>query len=225
MCVRGLGQSHSLAHRVHRDYQLHPGRSGDSSGRRRDEPRYGLEHKSGSLHPGPVQHARPYGGTIPGALQQATTPSTLPAIGDFQHDGVLTLSTNGQLLSFAGYQVPAGSADAFTQGGNAQPVIGTTGQNASSLNTSTVVNSYGPGMQTPTSECPSPTMAVDSGRSVSMRPTARIRTAGWPMSPMGRQRRSKVSPIGRHRYRQRPTLRRHGFQLGWESWSLSDQHW
>ncbi len=55
---------------------------------------------------------------------------TLPGIGDFQHNGVLNLSTNGQLLTFAGYQAPAGSADAFTQTGSSQyqPVIGVTGQ-------------------------------------------------------------------------------------------------
>ena len=74
---------------------------------------------------------------------------TLPSIGDFQHNGVLNLSTNGHLLTFAGYQVPAGSADAFTQGGNYQPVIGVIGNSASSLNTSTVVNSYGPGSANP----------------------------------------------------------------------------
>lgn len=70
---------------------------------------------------------------------------TIPAIGDFQHDGVLNVSTNGNLLTFAGYQVPAGSADAFAQttGTYDQPVIGVVGNSASSLNTSTVVDSYG----------------------------------------------------------------------------------
>lgn len=74
---------------------------------------------------------------------------TLPGIGDFQHDGVLNLSTNGQWLSFAGYQVPVGSPDAFAQGGADQPVIGVVGQSASSLNTTTVVNSYGVGSANP----------------------------------------------------------------------------
>jgi PEP-CTERM motif len=74
---------------------------------------------------------------------------TLPSIGDFQHQGLLNLSTNGNLLSFAGYQVDAGSADANAAGGADQPVIGVVGDLASSLNTSTVVNSYGPGSSSP----------------------------------------------------------------------------
>jgi hypothetical protein len=74
---------------------------------------------------------------------------TLPGIGDFQHDGVLSLSTNGKLLTFAGYQAPVGSADAFTQGGSVQPVVGVVGQTASTLNTTTIVNSYGPGSANP----------------------------------------------------------------------------
>jgi len=74
---------------------------------------------------------------------------TIPSIGDFQHQGLLNLSGNGQLLSFAGYQVPAGSADANAQGGADQPVVGVIGNAASSLNTTTVVNSYGPGSANP----------------------------------------------------------------------------
>jgi hypothetical protein len=74
---------------------------------------------------------------------------TIPGIGDFQHQGVLSLSTNGQLLSFAGYQVAVGSPDANAAAGADQPVIGVIGNSASSLNTSTVVNSYGPGSSAP----------------------------------------------------------------------------
>ena len=127
---------------------------------------------------------------------------TLPSIGDFQHQGVLSLSTNGQVLSFAGYQAAAGSpdADALTGTNQYQAVVGSVGQSASSLNTSTLVNSYGPNMQTPTSQAPSTTTAMNSGRSASMRPAAGQRTAGWPMSPARAQlrprRRLKVSPIG-----------------------------
>jgi PEP-CTERM motif len=82
----------------------------------------------------------------PGAL-------TLPSIGDFEHQGVLSLSTNGSLLSFAGYQDPAGSPDADAANGTnyaySQPVIGAVGNSASSLSTTTTVNSYGPGSATP----------------------------------------------------------------------------
>ena len=94
------------------------------------------------------------GGAYVGTMDVPSTGSnalTLPSIGDFQHDGVLSLSTNGQLLSFAGYQVPVGSSDAFAQTGSSQyqPVIGVIGQSASSLNTSTVVNSYHQGSSNP----------------------------------------------------------------------------
>src|SRR5208282_2099768 len=70
---------------------------------------------------------------------------TLPAIGDFQHEGVLSLSTNGQSFTFAGYQTNAGNADAFAQSAGTyyQPVVGIIGTSGSGLNTSTVVNSYG----------------------------------------------------------------------------------
>ncbi len=76
---------------------------------------------------------------------------TLPSIGDFQHQGVLSLSTNGQVLSFAGYQAAAGSpdADALTGTNQYQAVVGSVGQSASSLNTSTLVNSYGPNSANP----------------------------------------------------------------------------
>ncbi|HEY1921212.1 MAG TPA: PEP-CTERM sorting domain-containing protein [Tepidisphaeraceae bacterium] len=74
---------------------------------------------------------------------------TIPSIGDFQHQGVLSLSTDGNSLSFAGYQVAAGSADANAAAGADQPVVGVIGNTASSLNTSTIVNSYGPGSSAP----------------------------------------------------------------------------
>src|SRR5208282_3527394 len=70
---------------------------------------------------------------------------TLPSIGDFQHDGVLEPSGNGQYFTFAGYQASAGSADAFAQTGSSQyqPVVGIIGTNGGGLNSSTVVDSYG----------------------------------------------------------------------------------
>ena len=74
---------------------------------------------------------------------------TLPGNGDNQHQGVLSLSTNGQFLTFAGYQSATGSPDANAAGGAVQPVIGIIGTSAASLNTSTVVNSYGPGSANP----------------------------------------------------------------------------
>ncbi len=76
---------------------------------------------------------------------------TLPGIGDFQHEGVLSLSTDGHSLSFAGYQTSAGSADAFGQAGTSQyqAVIGVIGTTAASLTTNTIVNSYGPNSGSP----------------------------------------------------------------------------
>jgi hypothetical protein len=76
---------------------------------------------------------------------------TLPSIGDFQHQGVLSLSTNGNVLSFAGYQAAAGSSDADAQTGSGQyqPVVGVIGNSASTLNTTTVVNSYTAGSGSP----------------------------------------------------------------------------
>ena len=69
---------------------------------------------------------------------------TIPSIGDFEHQGVLNLSTNGNLLTFAGYQAAAGSADADAQTTTGyQPVVGVIGSTASSLSTNTLVNSYG----------------------------------------------------------------------------------
>jgi PEP-CTERM motif len=74
---------------------------------------------------------------------------TIPGIGDFEHQGVLSNSTDGNYLSFAGYNVPVGSPNANTAGGADQPVIGVVGNSASTLSTSTVVNSYGPGSANP----------------------------------------------------------------------------
>ena len=85
-----------------------------------------------------------YVGTI-AVPQTGGNALTLPGIGDFQHQGLLNLSTNGNLVTFAGYQANVGSADANgrSAGNGYQPVIGVVGINAVSLSTNTVVNSYG----------------------------------------------------------------------------------
>ena len=74
---------------------------------------------------------------------------TLPGDGDNQHQGLLSLSGNGQYMTFAGYQVSLGSADANAAGGNDQPVIGILNLATGALTTNTVVNSYGPGSSNP----------------------------------------------------------------------------
>jgi len=92
------------------------------------------------------------GGTYVGTINVPSTGGsalTLPSIGDFEHQGVLSLSTNGNLLSFAGYQVAAGSPDADAAAGADQPVIGVIGSTASSLSTTETVASYGPGSANP----------------------------------------------------------------------------
>jgi hypothetical protein len=91
-----------------------------------------------------------YVGTI-AVPQSGGSALTLPGVGDFQHDGVLSLSADGHSLSFAGYQVAAGSNDAFAQSGAGQyqPVIGVVGATASSLTTNTVVNAYDGGSANP----------------------------------------------------------------------------
>jgi PEP-CTERM motif len=92
------------------------------------------------------------GGSYVGTMDVPSTGSnalTIPGVGDFQHQGLLHLSTNGNLLTFAGYQAAAGSADANAQSGAVQPVIGVVGNASSSLTTNTVVNSYGPGSANP----------------------------------------------------------------------------
>lgn len=73
---------------------------------------------------------------------------TLPGVGSFQHEGLLSDSVNGALLSFAGYNSAAGSADANTIASVGKR-IGIVGVSASSLDTSTVVNSYGTGSSNP----------------------------------------------------------------------------
>jgi hypothetical protein len=91
-------------------------------------------------------------GTYVGTINVPSTGGsalTLPGLGDDQHQGVLSLSTNGQYLTFAGYQVAAGSSDANIAAGADQPVIGMIGNSASSLTTNTVVNSYGVGSSNP----------------------------------------------------------------------------
>jgi len=88
------------------------------------------------------------GGAYVGTIDVPSTGGsalTIPSVSDFQHQGVLNLSGNGQYLTFAGYQVAAGSADANQQSGADQAVIGEIGSTAASLTTNTVVNSYGTG--------------------------------------------------------------------------------
>jgi hypothetical protein len=88
-------------------------------------------------------------GVLVGSIAVPNTGSsalTLPGTGDNQHDGVLSLTGNGQYLAFAGYQRNEGGADAFAgnaSGGYAQPVIGVIGSAATSLTTNTIVQSYG----------------------------------------------------------------------------------
>ena len=106
---------------------------------------------------------------------------TLPGSGDNQHQGVLSLSTNGKLVTFAGYNSPVGSSDANLDA-SVGKLIGEVSSTASSLNTSTVVNSYGAGSTSPyiRGALSRPT-AASSGRSASTPPMARLRTAAWPM--------------------------------------------
>jgi PEP-CTERM motif len=73
---------------------------------------------------------------------------TLPGSGDDQHQGVLNLSTNTNWISFAGYNVAVGTPDAnidATIGKRAGEVSAL----ASTLDTTTVVNSYGAGSANP----------------------------------------------------------------------------
>jgi hypothetical protein len=90
------------------------------------------------------------GGTYVGTMPiPSTGPNalTIPGLGDFQHQGLLSDSTDGNYMSFAGDNVAAGSPDAFAANGTnyayAQPVIGVIGNSYSSLSTSTTINSYG----------------------------------------------------------------------------------
>jgi hypothetical protein len=73
---------------------------------------------------------------------------TLPGTGDDQHQGALSISNSGTVVSFAGYNSAVGTADA-----NADATIGkrigVVGLSASSLDTTTVVNSYGAGSSNP----------------------------------------------------------------------------
>jgi hypothetical protein len=90
-------------------------------------------------------------GTYVGSLSIDSTDSaalTIPGVGDFQHDGVLNVSTDGHWLTFAGNNVPAGAPDAFANASDGK-LVGEVSQAASTLNTSTVVNSYGAGSTNP----------------------------------------------------------------------------
>jgi hypothetical protein len=73
---------------------------------------------------------------------------TLPGSGDDQHQGVLNLSANGSWLAFAGYTSAVGSPDANADATTGK-VAGEISNSASSLNTSTPVNSYGAGSANP----------------------------------------------------------------------------
>ncbi|HVU86171.1 MAG TPA: PEP-CTERM sorting domain-containing protein [Pirellulales bacterium] len=73
---------------------------------------------------------------------------TLPGSGDNQHQGVLNLSTDGKWLAFAGYNSTVGSSDANIDA-SVGKLAGKISLTASSLDTSTVVNSYGAGSANP----------------------------------------------------------------------------
>lgn len=73
---------------------------------------------------------------------------TLPGSGDNQHQGVLNLSGDGKWLSFAGYNSPVGSPDANIDA-TVGKLAGKISATASSLDTSTVVSSYGAGSTSP----------------------------------------------------------------------------
>jgi hypothetical protein len=76
---------------------------------------------------------------------------TIPGVGSFQHEGVLSDSTNGQLISFAGYNAAPSNTAGSAANTNASvgKNIGVVGEASTTLNTSTVVNSYGPGSSSP----------------------------------------------------------------------------
>lgn len=73
---------------------------------------------------------------------------TLPGSGDNQHQGLLNLSTDGKWLAFAGYNSTVGSPDANINA-SVGKLAGKISLAASSLDTSTVVNSYGAGSASP----------------------------------------------------------------------------
>lgn len=75
------------------------------------------------------------GGTYVGTMAVGSG-LTLPGYGADSHEGVLNLSTNGQLLAFGGYTTAAGATAHATDGSETE-VIGTIGSSASSLDTST----------------------------------------------------------------------------------------
>jgi hypothetical protein len=90
-------------------------------------------------------------GTYVGTVSVPSTGAgalTLPGGGDNQHQGVLNISTDGKWLTFAGYNAPVGSADANLDASIGKR-IGVVSRGAGSLDTSTVVNSYGLGSSAP----------------------------------------------------------------------------
>ncbi len=73
---------------------------------------------------------------IPASASGSNQPLTLNNVANVSHEGILTLSENGNYLSFAGYNQTAGTAlySAAPSG-----TVGFVGSNASTLNTSTTV--------------------------------------------------------------------------------------
>jgi hypothetical protein len=88
-----------------------------------------------------------YVGTL-AVPQTGANALTLPGSGDDQHQGLLNVSTNGNFLSFAGYNVNAGTADANSNASIGK-VVGLVSLPGVSVDTTTVVNSYGAGSSSP----------------------------------------------------------------------------
>jgi hypothetical protein len=76
---------------------------------------------------------------------------TIPGVGSFQHEGQLSDSTDGNWMTFAGYNAaPSNTAgSAANLNASVGKRIGVVGGSASSLDTSTVVSSYGTGSANP----------------------------------------------------------------------------
>ncbi len=66
---------------------------------------------------------------------------TLNSGSDGSHEGVLTLSENGQYLTFVGYNLAPGNTDALTA---TNGTIGVIGNSVSTLNTSTLISRGNP---------------------------------------------------------------------------------
>ena len=89
-------------------------------------------------------------GTLIGQVAVPTTASgsnyalTLNNAGSTSHEGVLTLSENGQYLSFVGYNTGAGTGAALSAGSG---TIGVVGNTTSSLSTATLIANGGNNMR------------------------------------------------------------------------------